>query len=72
MTMSYKLVPTESDRAGSFCLQLTVENHNSWQSIPLSHEECLTLAQRLISIANGNKENFHCIRQEVEEGENDR
>ena len=72
MTMSYKLVPTESDRDGSFCLQLTVSHSNSFYSIQLSREECLTLAQRLISIANGNKENFHCIRQEVEEGENDR
>ena len=66
MTMSYELVPTESDRDGSFCLQLTVSHSNSFYSIQLSREECLTLAQRLISIANGNKENIQCIRQEVE------
>lgn len=72
MKKGYELIPTKSDRDGSFCLQLTVNNHYSWQSIRLSHEECLTLAHRLISIANGNKEGIEGIRQEVEEGESDR
>ena len=56
MTMSYKLVPTESDRDGSFCLQLTVSHSNSFLSIQLSRKDCLEMAQQLISFA-ASKEN---------------
>ena len=52
MTMSYELVPTESDRDGSFCLQLTVSHSNSFLSIQLSRKDCLAMAQQLISFAN--------------------
>lgn len=38
------------------CLQLTVNNNNSFQSIQLTREECLALAQELILFANGQEQ----------------
>lgn len=37
-------------------LQLTVNNNNSFQSIQLTREECLSLAQELILFANGQEQ----------------
>lgn len=38
------------------CLQLTVNNNNSFQNIQLTREECLALAQELILFANGQEQ----------------
>ena len=38
------------------CLQLTVSDRGSFQSIQLTREECLSLAQELILFANGKEQ----------------
>ena len=41
------------------CLQLTVSDRGSFQSIKLTREECLALAQELILFANGQEQVNH-------------
>ena len=53
---TYELQPTKSYKDGSSCLQLTVSYSNSFLSIQLSREDCLEMAQQLISFA-ASKEN---------------
>ena len=49
---TYELQRAKSDKDGSSCLQLTINNCNSVQSIQLSKGDCLALARQLVLFAN--------------------